>query len=419
MTLDDCIAYAIQHSGALRRSRIDEQEARKDVTSAALDFLPTVQGQTSVQWSWGRNIDPETNTYNTITTFNNYYNVYASLTLFDGGQLVNQFRQARNARAMAMSETRKAGDDKAIAVMTKFVDAIYNQKSVALAEEKLADSRSLLQKTQRLYELGEKSRPDVVQIESQVAEDDYNLLHQRNQAHLAILALESEINWQESDSIRLVAAPIGRGEAARSITRSSSPGGRNEGTSVSIALATRKAAGLRYAWLIAKAGLLPSVSVGAGISTSYYRNLTNGTLSYGSFRSQFDHNMGEYVYVSLNVPLFVPDRWKTVRKTKAEWLKSLIDLDDTRRQWNDDKAQATADRDGYRLEVAQMEHKVSADSTAYHLSRRKYEEGMLSTFDLHTASQTLLESRIRLLQTQLLLATKERLVGYYEGEPLW
>jgi len=66
-----------------------------------------------------------------------------------------------------------------------------------------------------------------------------------------------------------------------------------------------------------------------------------------------------------------------------------------------------------------MEAKVNSDSLAYHLSSRKYEEGMLSTFDLHTAAQTLLESRIKLLQTQLLYGLKQRLVEYYNGKPLW
>ena len=66
-----------------------------------------------------------------------------------------------------------------------------------------------------------------------------------------------------------------------------------------------------------------------------------------------------------------------------------------------------------------MKKKVDADSLAYYLSRRKYEEGMLSTFDLHAASQTLLQSRIKLLQMQLLYAMKQRLVAYYEGQPLF
>ena len=38
---------------------------------------------------------------------------------------------------------------------------------------------------------------------------------------------------------------------------------------------------------------------------------------------------------------------------------------------------------------------------------------MLSVFDLHTASQNLLQSRLLLLQSEMLLALKARLVNYY------
>ena len=38
---------------------------------------------------------------------------------------------------------------------------------------------------------------------------------------------------------------------------------------------------------------------------------------------------------------------------------------------------------------------------------------MLSTFDLHTSAQTLHNSRVRLLQTRLMVEIKKRLVEYY------
>jgi len=44
---------------------------------------------------------------------------------------------------------------------------------------------------------------------------------------------------------------------------------------------------------------------------------------------------------------------------------------------------------------------------------------MLSTFDLHTAAQTLLDSRIKLLQMRLMLEMKQRLVNYYKGIRTW
>lgn len=410
LTLDSCISYAIGHSNAIGQRRIEREQSRYEEKVARLSFLPTVQGQVSGQFAWGRNIDPETNTYNTITTFNNYYTVEASVSLFDGGQTINAFRRARNQRLQSQSELQKAADDKAMAVMTKFVDAIYNQKSVALAEEKLADSRALLHKTERLYQLGEKSRPDVVQMESQEAEDEYNLLHQCNQSRLALMALSSEMNWTEGDSLVLVAndCSVG-GSTVETIAQQPTP----------VMVAQQKATDLQYAWKIARGQLVPTLSVGAGVQTSFYRNISQGGDGAGPFGRQFHNNLGEYVYASLSIPIFTPSRWRTARRAKAEWQKARMEVDDARRKWHDDRLQAMADRDGYQKEVAQMMRKVAADSLAYHLSKRKYEEGMLSTFDLYTSAQTLLQSRIKLLQARLLLAIKEKLVRYYNGEPLW
>lgn len=401
-TLESCISYAVSHANSVRRSHVELSQSRYDARTAALDFLPTVSGQVSGQYAWGRNVDPETNTYNTITTFNNYYTVEASVTLFDGGQTLNAFRRAKNARAQAATTLQKEADDKALAVMTKFVDAIYNQKSVALAEEKLADSRALLFKTQRLFELGEKSRPDVAQMESQVAEDDYNLLHQQNQARLALMALKSEMNYPVGDTLALSdEAPTATWEAA----------GRGR---LSVELEERKVKDFKYAWLMAKGNLLPHLSLGGGVQTNYYRNLSRGSGSADGFGSQMKNNLGEYVYLSLSIPLFAPSRWRSARRAKSEWQKAQLDLDDARRKLSDDRAQAQADLAGYSREVAQMERKVVADSLAYHLSSRKFEEGMLSTFDLHTAAQTLLQSRIKLLQSRLLLVMKRRLVEYLD-----
>lgn len=409
-TVDSCIAYAIAHSNDLGRARIEQRQSSYDEKTAKLDLLPTVYGQVSGQYAWGRNIDPETNTYNTITTFNNYYTLEASLDVFDGGQTLNAFKRAKNAREQSATAYQKAADDKAINVMTKFVDAVYNAKSVALAEEKLADSQVLLHKTQRLFEMGEKSRPDVVQMESQVKEDEYNLLHQQNQARLTLLALKSEMHYPMADTLALAAAPQSvEAVQVNNINRCINP---------TVQLAEQKATDLKYAWLIERGNLLPKLTLGGGVQTSYYRNLTQGSAA-ASFGSQFHNNMGEYVYMTLSIPLFTPSRWRSARRAKSEWQKAVLDADDARRKLQDDIVQAEADRDGYGQEVAQMEAKVNSDSLAYHLSSRKYEEGMLSTFDLHTAAQTLLESRIKLLQTQLLYGLKQRLVEYYNGKPLW
>ena len=189
-TLDRCIEYAMTHATDIRKKRVEADNARQDRGAAMGGFMPSVSASVGAQFSWGRNVDPETNTYNTITTFNNSYSVGGSLTLFDGAQTWNAFRKARLNVRRSDNALAIARDEKAIEVMEKYVDVVYNEASLRIAEDKLNDSRALLEKTRRMEELGEKGYPDVAQIEAQVAEDEYDVEHLRTAAEKAMVELE-------------------------------------------------------------------------------------------------------------------------------------------------------------------------------------------------------------------------------------
>ena len=62
-TLDECIDYAMQHSAAVMKSRVAADNARQDRGAAVGGFMPSLSASVGTQFSWGRNVDPETNTY--------------------------------------------------------------------------------------------------------------------------------------------------------------------------------------------------------------------------------------------------------------------------------------------------------------------------------------------------------------------
>lgn len=413
--LDSCMAYAVEHATDVKREVVNARQRKQDYQKAVTDFLPSVAGGVQGQYAWGRNIDPETNTYNHVTTFNNYYQLYASLNVFDGFATINAFKQAKLARAYSTTAMQKVRDDKAIDVMQKFVDAAYAEASIQIASDKLAESKRLLGKMQRLYELGEKGRPDVVQMESQVAEDEYNLTHQKHVAQQCLLTLKSAMNFPVEEELRLVtngkqvneSFPINH-ETVYQNFLNASPDVKSAEYEVEKA---------RYDYKIAKGRLLPSLSLSGGISTNFYRNLSQGG-QYEGFASQFRNNRGEYLALTLSIPIYDNVAWHSVKKARNDWQLAQVNLEETKRKLHDHIAQAVMDAEGYAKELYQMNKKVASDSLAYYMSSRKFEEGMLSTFDLHTAAQTLLESRIKQLQMQMLLVIKQRLVGYYQGKNL-
>ena len=471
--LDSCMAYAVSHATDVKREVINARQRKLDYQKAVNSFLPTVSGGIQGQYAWGRNIDPETNTYNNVTTFNNYYQLYVSLNVFDGFATINAFKQAKLAKAYSATAMQKVRDDKAIDVMQKFVDAAYAEASILIASDKLAESKRLLAKMQRLYELGEKGRPDVVQMESQVAEDEYNLTHQKNVAQQSLLSLKSAMNFPVEEELHLkpnacderaslpsnlhqntsvLSAKMNdsyskkkgiSAEKGKQVNEGKQNGNLhlvdNQGynrigglsypinhetvyqrflnSSPDVKSAEFEVENARYNYKISKGRLLPSLSLGGGISTNYYKNLSQSG-QYEGFASQFRNNRGEYLALTLSIPIYNNEAWHSVKKARNDWQLAQVNLEETKRKLHDNIAQAMMDAEGYAKELEQMDKKVASDSLAYYMSSRKFEEGMLSTFDLHTAAQTLLESRIKQLQMQMLLVIKQRLVDYYRGKEL-
>ena len=423
-SLDDCMKYAVEHATDVKRETINARQRKQDYQHAVAAFLPTVAGGVQGQYAWGRNIDPETNTYNNVTTFNNYYQLYAELNVFDGFATINAFRQARLSRDYSVTAMQKAQDNIAIDVMQKYVDAAYAEASIRIASEKLDESRRMLAKTKRQYELGEKGRPDVVQMESQVAEDEYCLTHQQNMAWQSLLALKSVMNYPVDNELKLDIMSKDKEESLSSCPLTAEDKQNSEyiyqsflNISPDVRSAEYEVERARYDYKIAKGRLLPSLSLTGGVTTNYYKNLSLKG-QYDGFASQFRNNRGEYLALTLSIPIYNSDRWHSMKKARNDWQLAQVNLEETRRKLHDQIAQAVMDAEGYAKELRQMQKKVASDSLAYHMSSRKFEEGMLSTFDLHTSAQTLLESKIKQLQMQMLLVIKQRLVEYYKGEKL-
>lgn len=421
-TMRECIDYAVERSANVKQKELSARTAKAELQEAVAGFLPSVSASTSAQFAWGRNIDPETNTYNNVTTFYNSYGIYASLTVFDGGQTYNAWREARAARRRSVNALMQERDDKAIAVMQAYIDCVYARGCVNLATEKLKASRETLRQTRVEEEIGTKIRPDVAQIESELATDEYNLLHQQNVLNTAMLTLFDEMSLATTDTAGFAVSdgsdimpPCGHGDAMalpaiKALAAESNPEAIDARTQTELYR-------LRYRSSIG--AMLPTLSLQAGVSTSYYRNITAASGA-DPFHSQFRNNMVEYVVVSLSIPLFSRLQGITaMRRARNNWRDAELQRDETLRKLANKIDQATMDRDGYAREVGSMERKVEADSLAYQLHRAEFAEGMVTALELQTAANTLLESRVGLLQRRMLYILKERLVRYYAGERLW
>lgn len=412
------MAYAADNASSVVQARWNVAAATVTRNEALADFFPSVSAQVGTQLNWGRSIDPETNTYSNVATFNNGYGIYASLTLFDGGKTYNRFCKARNEKEKYVNAVEIQRDDRAIAAMMAYADAVYYRKSIDIAQDKLTASQNLLKFIERQEELGLKSRPEVAEARATVADDSYNLLHQRNLHDQAMLTLKSVMNYPISQSLDVDTASISPEPSMPlddisdifSLAKEYNPKSRNAAMEVKSG---------EYDYRIAKGGLMPSISLNAGITTSYYKNIT-GQYSSPAFADQFRNNRGEYVSATLSIPIFSGlSRVSEVKRSRYALEVAREQQSEQLRQLHDDISAAVMDRDGYAMEIKSMRAKVEADGEAYRLNIRKYEEGLLSIIDLQISANTYFSSCVTLLQKQMLYILKDKLVEYYKGNKSW
>lgn len=422
-TLEQCMEYAATHASAVVQARWDAAAATASCNEALADFFPSVSAQIGGQFSWGRNIDPETNTYNDVTTFNNGYGIYASLTLFDGGQTLNRYRQARSERQRHLNSIDMTRDDSAIAAMMAFADAFYYQHSIRIAEDRLRQSEGMLRLTRTQEELGLKGVPDVAQAKATVANDEYALTHQRNLRAQAMLTLRSAMNLPVDQHLEIdttyTAIPVVYYQTACHQTPTDSIYSAALFSNPKAIDARLQMTSSRYAYDTAKGYMMPTLSLNAGISTSYYKTL-GGAYQAPAFGDQFRNNRGEYIAATLSIPLFDGLNCLTAKKrARYAYEQAKERMKEEERRLHDEIASAVMDRDGYAKEIEALNTKVEADAEAYRLNTRKYEEGLLSLIDLQLSANTYFSSRVELLQKQMLYLLKDKLVEYYKGNRLW
>jgi len=192
MTLRDCMEYAISNSTKIRIQEAAIGDAQIDRRDAALAlFTPQINAQTVAYYNFGRNIDPETNLYIQTTSFHNSYGVSAGYDLFDGFKAVNNYKISKTGLLIAQSQEKQVEADICLAVMEAYYNVVYYKRLTDVYEEQVATAESALKKAKRQEELGQKGHADVIQMEADLADRQYDLTNTFNKYQSALVSTKN------------------------------------------------------------------------------------------------------------------------------------------------------------------------------------------------------------------------------------
>jgi outer membrane protein TolC len=417
LTLEDCIRYAVEHNPQQTKQEAQNTIYKINQQEVIAGFLPSLSAESGISANFGRGLDPETNTYISTNTFGNSYNIYSSLTLFDGLSQIYRTKLAKINRLMGNQQLQDIKDRIALETMEVFFNVQYYKGTVNMAELQLQESANNLKRIQRMEELGMKAAPDVSEIRAKEAEDRFLLTQQKNLLRIEIIKLKEKMNFPMEDE--LFVADSETPESTRHAEE-------NAATVYTQALQTLpkilsakqslKATEAEYK--IARGRQFPTLSLGAGLSTGFSQLMDKAPEM--SFREQLKNKQGSYINMTLSVPLFDRlSRPSEARRAKQRLIIARSEHEATLRQVYSEIEQAVADVKGLSDECLFAQKRTEAMLEAHKVNTRKYDEGLINAIEQTTSANRLLNARVEELHIHLKYQLKYKLLQYYKGETSW
>jgi outer membrane protein TolC len=166
----------------------------------------------------------------------------------------------------------------------------------------------------------------------------------------------------------------------------------------------------------AKWRFIPSLSLSAGWSTSYYTYPGMEGYVATPFRTQFRNNGGEYIQLSLSFPIFGRlSTYSNIRKKRNESKRATVEYEQKVREVEAEVIRAVQDRDGASAAFYQADKRAALQEEAYHLNVKKLEQGLISVIDFQKASDNWLRAKTSRLDALLKFYIKRSVVNYYNG----
>ena len=411
MNLHDCMEYAISNSTKMRIQQAAVGDAQIDRRDAALAlFTPQISANTYAYYNFGRSIDPQTNTYFNTTSFHNNYGVSAGYDLFDGFKAVNNYKISKTGLLIADSQEKQVEADICLAVMEAYYNVVYYKRLVDVYEEQVSVAEQALVKARRQEELGQKGHADVVQMEADLADRQYDLTNTRNMYESQRMTLADLMFWPLDEELVIdTSMPVwqaeqGVADEAVSFALEHNP---------AVKIASMQELNAKRELNTAKWQTLPSLGLYAGWSTSYYTYQGSQT---APFQAQFKNNGGEYVEVSLSIPIWNRmSKHSTISRKQHALEKASATLDQTLRDVESEVRRAVQDRDGAATAYRQAQRKAEVQEEAYTLNLKKLEQGLISPLEFQTANNNYLKAQADEMDSLFKYLIKQAVVRYYTG----
>lgn len=425
--IERCIRHAVEHNIQVKQGLNTVETARVDNAQTKLNYLPNLNAGLGYNVSFGRSLDPTTYSYVSGQTVQNASgSLSLSTTVFAGMQKLHNMRRAEFSLMASVQDVERIKDEITISVAAAYLQVLYNKEQVAVSESQIATLKGQIERTSKLVDAGSLAIGSRLELEAQLASEQYNLVNFRNQQINALLTLTQllelrdvpEFDVEVPDSASLAAAMDAHGlrgvgevyDVALGLPR------------IEVTKWQRKMAEQDVS--LARARYYPSLSFGASYGSSWSDARQKPQLGPDGrpyytrypFFDQLGDNASSALQFNMSVPIFGGlNTRNTVRKTKIALRNADLGVKLAEDRLYKEIQQAWTDASGSLERYNSARSSVVSNAESFRNTEQKFNAGSATAVDYNVAKNNLLAAQSLMLQARYEYIFKVKILDFYRG----
>jgi outer membrane protein len=457
--LRQCVEYALKNNITVRQTDLQSRFSALALKQSKASALPSFNFSSSAGNSFGLSNNPTTGILENSSFFNVGSQLQSQVTLFNWFYRKNLIAADKLTYEADIEQTKKIQNDIALNVAVAYLQILLARQQINIADIQIQQTTAQLESTRKQVDRGKLPELNFVQIESQLATDSSSYITAQTSAQQFLLQLKALLNIDAGKPFDIEAPPVDL------IPLESLADLQPESvyTSALANLPQQKVNDLRIKSAIkssdaAKSAMYPSISAFGSLGTNYvhfkdraiYDQILTGYAATGfranagsgvfydveqpvlkdgptvnryirsdAFGTQFKNNFGQNIGIGLNIPIFNGRSARTAWDRSKLTIKNLeLSKEQSDQQLKQDIYKAYTDATASIQKFNANKKGVEAAQKAYDFAKKRYDLGLLSTYELLNTQNALQTSKTQLVYAQFDYVFKMKLLEFYKGQGL-
>ena len=414
-SLDDCIDYALSKNIDIRKSVLSTQENEVNLEQSKANLLPSLSGSVSKNFSWNKELNTETNKYGNLNGSNNTsYGLSSGVTLFNGFKMKTQIEQAKLNLGSGQYYSESVRESVELNILNAYLQILYAQENVNNAQEQITSTSEQLALAEERLAVGVISTSDYLQIKSELASEKLTLADSKSTLAIAKVSLMQLMELPLDDHFEIVSPDMSDLLGVKEKPVSNAVYLQALEIKPQIKQAALTLESVRLNEKIAKADLLPTLSLSAGLSTGWSSQLDGF-----NYTQQLKNEVTPNIGLSLSIPIFQNKQARNnIKLARIAVSDATLDETDTRNELRKDIEQAVVDVVTARTQFEASQEQYESAHESYLVASEKYEQGLLNSVDFLSIKTDMITSESDLLQAKYNVIFSNKILDFYKGVPI-